>query len=149
MYQIDLVFLINRCSCVDGFEGPRCNLKTNHCNNSCKNGGTCVNGSTNHTCLCLPFYTGMTSVVNYCWQWGSAEILLLSLKGAKSPQCLKGPYMCWEWGCDMHKADYSMILLSIRCYKLCGLCWLMLNLPFLCSMFLFNFFKCRKQLVKR
>ncbi|XP_026556878.1 slit homolog 1 protein [Pseudonaja textilis] len=52
-----------KCACVDGFEGPRCNLKTNSCNNSCKNGGTCVNGSTNHTCLCLPFYTG-----TYCEQ---------------------------------------------------------------------------------
>ncbi|KAG8135733.1 hypothetical protein E2320_008725 [Naja naja] len=52
-----------KCACVDGFEGPRCNLKTNSCNSSCKNGGTCINGSTNHTCLCLPFYTG-----TYCEQ---------------------------------------------------------------------------------
>uniref|UniRef100_A0A670HVK4 Slit homolog 1 protein n=1 Tax=Podarcis muralis TaxID=64176 RepID=A0A670HVK4_PODMU len=52
------------CSCVDGFEGPTCSLRTNNCNNNnCKNGATCMNGSSNYTCLCLPFFTGRARLV--------------------------------------------------------------------------------------
>uniref|UniRef100_A0A8C3P1U5 Slit homolog 1 protein n=1 Tax=Chrysemys picta bellii TaxID=8478 RepID=A0A8C3P1U5_CHRPI len=42
-----------------GFEGPTCSAITDACQDqACANGGTCVPGLGNGTCLCQPHYTG-------------------------------------------------------------------------------------------
>lgn len=51
-----------RCLCAAGFEGPSCHAISDPCKeHSCENGGSCVPGATNYTCLCPAHYTG-----NWC-----------------------------------------------------------------------------------
>lgn len=48
-----------RCLCPVGFEGPSCRATSDPCKeHSCENGGSCVPGATNYTCLCPAHYTG-------------------------------------------------------------------------------------------
>lgn len=48
-----------RCLCAVGFEGPSCHTVSDPCKeHSCENGGSCVPGATNYTCLCPARYTG-------------------------------------------------------------------------------------------
>lgn len=48
-----------RCLCLAGFEGPSCRAASDPCKeHSCENGGSCMPGATNYTCLCPAHYTG-------------------------------------------------------------------------------------------
>ena len=43
------------CMCAHGYTGDNCDVEINNCeDNTCLNGGTCVDGS----CVCLSKYTG-------------------------------------------------------------------------------------------
>ena len=48
-----------RCLCPAGFEGLSCHATSDPCKeHGCENGGSCVPGATNYTCLCPASYTG-------------------------------------------------------------------------------------------
>jgi hypothetical protein len=47
------------CSCPLGFEGQRCEVNPDDCeDNDCENNSTCVDGVNNYACVCPPNYTG-------------------------------------------------------------------------------------------
>lgn len=47
------------CSCPLGFEGQRCEINPDDCeDNDCENNATCVDGINNYVCVCPPNYTG-------------------------------------------------------------------------------------------
>uniref|UniRef100_A0A3B5M6B5 Uncharacterized protein n=1 Tax=Xiphophorus couchianus TaxID=32473 RepID=A0A3B5M6B5_9TELE len=47
------------CVCPPGFEGPRCEINPDDCDdNDCENNSTCIDGVNNYTCLCPPNYSG-------------------------------------------------------------------------------------------
>mgnify|MGYP001794441179 FL=1 len=47
------------CLCVDGYEGPTCDMNTDDCSgNPCLNGGTCQNEINGYQCSCTSGYTG-------------------------------------------------------------------------------------------
>ena len=47
------------CSCPLGFEGQRCEINPDDCeDNDCENNATCVDGVNNYMCVCPPNYTG-------------------------------------------------------------------------------------------
>lgn len=50
---------IQRCVCPEGFEGDKCEINIDDCeDNDCENNSTCVDGINNYTCMCSPEYTG-------------------------------------------------------------------------------------------
>lgn len=50
---------IQRCVCPEGFEGDKCEINIDDCeDNDCENNSTCVDGVNNYTCMCSPEYTG-------------------------------------------------------------------------------------------
>lgn len=57
------------CSCPLGFEGQRCEINPDDCeDNDCENNATCVDGINNYACVCPPNYTGelCDEVIDYC-----------------------------------------------------------------------------------
>ena len=47
------------CSCPLGFEGQRCEINPDDCeDNDCENNAACVDGVNNYVCVCPPNYTG-------------------------------------------------------------------------------------------
>mgnify|MGYP001800118036 CR=1 FL=1 len=47
------------CRCVDGFEGHQCEVNINDCyNDTCLNGGECMDGVNNYTCICSAGWSG-------------------------------------------------------------------------------------------
>uniref|UniRef100_A0A3B5M6K6 Uncharacterized protein n=1 Tax=Xiphophorus couchianus TaxID=32473 RepID=A0A3B5M6K6_9TELE len=54
-----LTSLSHLCVCPPGFEGPRCEINPDDCDdNDCENNSTCIDGVNNYTCLCPPNYSG-------------------------------------------------------------------------------------------
>lgn len=57
-------FFDQRCVCPEGFEGDKCEINIDDCeDNDCENNSTCVDGINNYTCMCSPEYTGTPFVV--------------------------------------------------------------------------------------
>lgn len=64
---------ISRCVCPEGFEGDRCEINIDDCeDNDCENNSTCVDGINNYTCMCSPEYTGAPFVAD-AEQWRGVE----------------------------------------------------------------------------
>lgn len=54
--------LFLRCECPRGFTGPTCDHNVDDCKSVfCQNGGTCIDGAANYTCVCAPGYRGTYS----------------------------------------------------------------------------------------
>ncbi|MEE6486147.1 hypothetical protein FKM82_014524 [Ascaphus truei] len=65
----DVTSLSHLCSCAEGFEGPTCSVNKDDCKYSdCENGGSCIDGINNYTCLCTAQYTGeyCEHLVDFC-----------------------------------------------------------------------------------
>uniref|UniRef100_A0A3B4XVX7 Heparan sulfate proteoglycan 2 n=1 Tax=Seriola lalandi dorsalis TaxID=1841481 RepID=A0A3B4XVX7_SERLL len=58
-----------QCLCRDGFEGERCEVVKDVCQNNlqCQNGGSCVDGQ----CVCAPGYTGLNCEENSPYQYAA------------------------------------------------------------------------------
>uniref|UniRef100_A0A8C3P2S5 Slit guidance ligand 1 n=1 Tax=Chrysemys picta bellii TaxID=8478 RepID=A0A8C3P2S5_CHRPI len=77
------------CLCAAGFEGPTCSAITDACQDqACANGGTCVPGLGNGTCLCQPHYTG------------KGHLPSGSFPGEQPPPCRGGTWPCGHGGSE-------------------------------------------------
>ncbi|XP_048583670.1 uncharacterized protein LOC5513197 [Nematostella vectensis] len=59
--EIDCETISERCKCVAGYTGMKCETDIDECSgNPCANGGTCTDGINSFTCVCPAGYTGST-----------------------------------------------------------------------------------------
>lgn len=79
-----------KCVCIDGITGPNCETNLNDCvNNTCQNGGTCVDLINGYSCNCSNWWYGANCElnVNDCASNPCAE-------GATCEDRLSGKYTC-------------------------------------------------------
>ena len=59
LIYVVLILFNERCECLDGFEGDRCEVNIDDCtDHTCQNGATCIDGIQSYSCQCMPGFTG-------------------------------------------------------------------------------------------